>query len=107
MQMSREPDKRTGGRYFDLDVLCGVSTDGEAFQSFLGRYASYVFKRARDFNARFQASKSRLLILSVLFCLVELGSFWVLGMQVTLQENVLRIFQHLSLIISEVKSRKN
>lgn len=70
--MSREPDKRTGGRYFDLDVLCGVSADGEAFRSFLGRYASYVFKRARDFNARFQVSMSRLVILPVLGCLVEL-----------------------------------
>ena len=52
--MSREPDNRTGGHYFDLDVLCGVSGEGEAFQSFLDRYGSYVFKRAADFSARFQ-----------------------------------------------------
>ncbi|CAM9715790.1 unnamed protein product [Ascophyllum nodosum] len=57
-KMSREPDNRTGGHYFDLDVLCGVSGEGEAFQSFLDRYGSYVFKRAADFSARFQELNS-------------------------------------------------
>ena len=52
--MSREWDKRTGCRYFDLNVLCGVNEEGAAFRSFVDRYGTYVFKRAEGFNARFQ-----------------------------------------------------
>lgn len=52
--MSREWDKKTACRYFDLDVLCRVSEEGEAFRSFVDRYGTYVFKRAEGFNARFQ-----------------------------------------------------
>ena len=54
LQMSREWDKRTGCRYFDLGVLCGVNEEGAAFRSFVDRYGTYVFKRAEGFNARFQ-----------------------------------------------------
>ncbi|CAM9466656.1 unnamed protein product [Ectocarpus fasciculatus] len=53
-KMSREWDKKTACRYFDLDVLCRVSEEGEAFRSFVDRYGTYVFKRAEGFNARFQ-----------------------------------------------------
>eukprot|EP00752_Nemacystus_decipiens_P005227 g4744.t2 len=53
-KMSREWDKKTGCRYFDLDVLCAVNEEGEAFRSFVDRYGTYVFKRAEGFNARFQ-----------------------------------------------------
>ncbi|CAM9105357.1 unnamed protein product, partial [Pylaiella littoralis] len=53
-KMSREWDKKTGSRYFNLDVLCGVNEEGEAFRSFVDRYGTYVFKRAEGFNARFQ-----------------------------------------------------
>ncbi|CAM9159193.1 unnamed protein product, partial [Laminaria digitata] len=53
-KMSREWDKRTGCRYFDLDVLCSVNEEGAAFRSFVDRYGTYVFKRAEGFNARFQ-----------------------------------------------------
>lgn len=52
--MSRERDKRTGRRYFDLEVLCDVSEEGSTFRSFVNRYGTYVFKRADGFNARFQ-----------------------------------------------------
>lgn len=52
--MSREGDKRTGRRYFDLDVLCDVTEDGQAFGSFLERYASFVFKRGEGFSASFE-----------------------------------------------------
>lgn len=54
VKMSREWDKKTGCRYFDLDVLCGVNEEGAAFRSFVDRYGTYVFKRAEGFNARFQ-----------------------------------------------------
>eukprot|EP00903_Cladosiphon_okamuranus_P009126 g8719.t1 len=53
-KMSREWDKKTGCRYFDLDVLCAVNEEGETFRSFVDRYGTYVFKRAEGFNARFQ-----------------------------------------------------
>lgn len=55
--MSREWDKKTGCRYFDLDVLCAVNEEGEAFRSFVDRYGTYVFKRAEGFNARFQVCR--------------------------------------------------
>lgn len=52
--MSREWDKRTGCRYFDLEVLCDVSQEGQTFRSFVDRYGTYVFTRAEGFNSRFQ-----------------------------------------------------
>lgn len=52
--MSREFDKKTGRRYFDLEVLCDMAEDGEVFRSFVDRYGTYVFKRAEGFSARFQ-----------------------------------------------------
>lgn len=54
--MSRERDKKTGCRYFDLNVLCGVNEEGAAFSSFVDRYGTYVFKRAEGFNAKFQVT---------------------------------------------------
>lgn len=69
--MSREWDKKTGSRYFDLDVLCGVNEEGEAFRSFVDRYGTYVFKRAEGFNARFQVcAKCVLCVLCVCLCVV-------------------------------------
>lgn len=67
-QMSREKDKKTGCRYFDLNVLCGVNEEGAAFRSFVDRYGTYVFKRADGFNARFQVTQ-----LSVTACVVAVG----------------------------------
>lgn len=59
VQMSREWDKKTGCRYFDLDVLCAVNEEGGVFRSFVDRYGTYVFKRAESFNARFQVRCGR------------------------------------------------
>lgn len=58
--MSRERDKRTRRRYFDLEVLCDISEEGSIFRSFVDRYGTYVFKRADGFNARFQVKTKAL-----------------------------------------------
>ncbi|CAN0315651.1 unnamed protein product, partial [Scytosiphon promiscuus] len=53
-KMSRERFKKTEFNYFDLDVLSDVDEEGEAFSSFLGRYGTFVVKRAEGYDAGFQ-----------------------------------------------------